>query len=208
MMLNERRRLAMVREQLIARGLKDVRVLKAMSEVPRERFVAIEQEARAYSDFPLPIGFGQTISQPYIVAFTCQLLALTGNETVLEVGSGSGYQAAVLSRLARWVVGVEIIEELAERSKQVLRDLGYINVKIVVGNGRNGHEPRAPYEAIVAAATSRDVPLAWKKQLRAGGRMVMPQQTWWDQRLVRFTKVAGRMTKEQFGKVMFVPLVS
>lgn len=197
----------MVKFQLQGRDIYDERVLKAMSLVPREKFVPSEYQESAYFDGPVPIGFNQTISQPYVVALMCQLLELKGNEKVLDIGTGSGYQAAILSFLAKEVISIERIPQLAKRAESVLKKLGCRNVKVIVGDGNRGFSDEAPFDAIVCAAATRNVPEAWKEQLTDGGRLVFPQETGWAQELVRLTKRGKRFLKENFGGVAFVPLI-
>jgi protein-L-isoaspartate(D-aspartate) O-methyltransferase len=167
-------RARMVERQLRRRGILDERVLEAMSEVPRERFVLPEERRRAYADSALPIGHGQTISQPWIVAAICAALELGGDERVLEIGTGSGYSACVLARLAREVVTVERITELAREAGAVLADLGVGNVEVVVGDGSRGAPERAPFEAIAVHATAPSPPPSLLQQLAVGGRLVVP----------------------------------
>jgi protein-L-isoaspartate(D-aspartate) O-methyltransferase len=200
-------RLQMVEEQLRYRGIRDERVLQVMSEIPRHRFVPEALRFSAYDDGPLPIGEGQTISQPYIVALMSENLALKGTETVLEIGTGSGYQAAVLSRLAKQVYSVEIIPELAESARERLRALGVTNVKVIVGDGNEGWAEGGPYEAIIVTAVAPEVPPALLAQLAEGGRMVLPVEKGDEQYLVRLQKRGGRILEEDLGPVRFVPLV-
>jgi protein-L-isoaspartate(D-aspartate) O-methyltransferase len=162
-----------VYEEIESRGIS-ARVLEAMRAVPRHRFVPEELEDAAYGDFPLPIGYGQTISQPYIVAVMTELLEPLPGHKVLEIGTGSGYQAAVLSRLVHHVYTIEIIAPLAERARQVLRALGYDNVTVITGDGYRGYPPRAPYDGIIVTAAPERVPEPLLEQLRIGGRMVIP----------------------------------
>lgn len=164
----------MVKEQLRPRGVTDERVLAAMSDVPREEFVPESVRDLAYEDGALAIGCEQTISQPLVVATITQALELRGSERVLEVGGGSGYQAAVLARLAREVLAVELEPELAERSRAILHRLGVRNVEVVVGDGKRGWPAGAPYDAIVVSCAAETVPRALLDQLSAGGRMVLP----------------------------------
>ena len=164
----------MVDRQLRRRGITDERVLAAMGAVPRERFVPESERRRAYRDGALPIGHGQTISQPWIVAAIAQALALAGSERVLDVGSGSGYSAAVLAELAAEVVGIERVDALAERSRETLAELGVSGVEIVAGDGSEGLADRAPFEAIAVAATAPAAPAALLSQLAVGGRLVVP----------------------------------
>ncbi len=164
----------MVELQLRARDIVDERVLQAMETVPRELFVPPDERQRAYADAALPIGSGQTISQPYMVARICEVLALTGSERVLDVGTGSGYQAAVLAELAAEVVTIERIPELAEEAKRMLAAGGYANVEVRVGDGTLGVPDRAPFKAIAVAAAAPDVPETLYEQLEPGGRMAIP----------------------------------
>ncbi len=165
---------SMVATQIIARGVRDVRTLQAMREVPRHRFVPPALLKQAYDDHPLPIGHGQTISQPYIVAFMTEALGLKGGETVLEVGAGSGYQSAVLSRIAARVFGIEIVEPLAREAKERMGVLGYRNVEIRAGDGYAGWPEHAPFDAILVAAAAPRVPEPLKRQLKNGGRLILP----------------------------------
>ena len=164
----------MVQVHLRGRGIADERVLALMEQLPRHLFVTQRQQKKAYEDEPLPIGMGQTISQPYIVARMTELLGLTGTETVLEVGTGSGYQAAILGRLAARVWTIERHPELAEQAGAVLSALGSDNVHVVVGDGTLGLQEHAPYDAIIVTAAGPSVPPALREQLVAGGRMVIP----------------------------------
>ena len=168
----ERRR--MVDDQLRARDIRNPRVLDAMLRVPRHLFVPDAERARAYGDFPLPIGHGQTISQPYVVAYMTEVLRLTGGERVLEVGTGSGYQAAVLGELAKEVYTIEIVEPLADRAREILSRLGYRNVQVRTGNGYLGWPEHAPYDRIMVTAAPDDVPPALVEQLAIGGLMAIP----------------------------------
>ena len=164
----------MVELQLRRRGIKDPRVLEAMGRVPRERFVPDELRASAYDDKPLPIGYEATISQPYMVAAICELLGLSGDERVLDVGTGSGYQAAVLAELAREVVSIERVPELAASARATLDGAGYGEVEVVTGDGTLGLPERAPFDAIAVAAAAPDLPPALYAQLVPGGRIVLP----------------------------------
>jgi protein-L-isoaspartate(D-aspartate) O-methyltransferase len=164
----------MVNAQLRARGIGDEKVLAAMEKVPRHLFVADEYRESAYEDHPLPIGAGQTISQPYIVAFMLEALALDASEMVLEIGTGSGYQAALLAELARQVYSVERIESLAHGAEEILQHLGYTNVRLILGDGSYGLSEHAPFDAIVVSAAAPTIPQALLEQLREGGRMVIP----------------------------------
>jgi protein-L-isoaspartate(D-aspartate) O-methyltransferase len=164
----------MVREQLRARDIRDSRVLEAMSTVPRHLFIPEPQRAQAYEDHPLPIGHGQTISQPYIVAFMTQALDVAPEHKVLEIGTGSGYQAAVLARLVRDVYTIEIVEPLATRSRATLKELGFHNVHVRTGNGYLGWPEEAPFDRIIVTAAPEEVPPALVAQLKIGGRMAIP----------------------------------
>ena len=197
----------MVEEQLRARGIHDERVLKAMAKVPRHLFVPDKYQNLAYEDQPLPIGFGQTISQPYMVAIMVEALELKGNEVALEVGTGSGYQAAILSLLARRVYSVEIIPELAEEARERLKRLGYENVEVVLGNGSLGWEKGGPYEAMVIAAAAPKVPELLIDQLKEGGRLVIPVGDLSLQSCVQVRKEGGRVCFKNLGACSFVPLV-
>lgn len=202
--LNERQR--MVEEQLIVRDIRDRRVLKAMRDVPRHLFVLPEHRRHAYSDGPLPIGGGQTISQPYIVALMTQLLELSGEETVLEVGTGSGYQAAVLAHLASQVHTIERDPRLSERAAQVLTDLGLNNVQTHVGDGSLGLPEYAPFHAILVTAAAPDVPGALLDQLADGGRLVIPVGSRFGQYLEKWLRQVDNFTKDVLVPVAFVPL--
>lgn len=200
-------RLQMVEEQLRYRGIRDERVLQVMSEIPRHRFVPKALQFSAYDDGPLPIGEGQTISQPYIVALMSENLALKGTETVLEIGTGSGYQAAVLSRLAKQIYSIEIIPELAESARERLQALGVTNVKVIIGDGNEGWAEGGPYEAIIVTAVAPEIPPALLAQLADGGRMVLPVEKSEEQYLMRLQKRGGQILEEDLGPVRFVPLV-
>jgi protein-L-isoaspartate(D-aspartate) O-methyltransferase len=202
-----RLRLKMVEEQLRQRGICDTRVLDAMRTVPRHLFVPERYRAQAYEDTPLPIGHQQTISQPYMVAVMLEALALTGGERALEVGTGSGYQAALLGRLAGQVYTVEIIPELAQTALAVLSSLGYENVQVVTANGSVGWEAGAPYDAIIVAAASPLVPYSLLEQLQEGGRLLLPVGDRWNQTLLRVRKQQGKILTEDLGGCAFVPLV-
>jgi protein-L-isoaspartate(D-aspartate) O-methyltransferase len=195
----------MVREQIAARGIEDQRVLDAMLAVPRHEFVPEDQRRFAYEDRPLPIGYGQTISQPYVVAFMTEQLDLDGSERVLEVGTGSGYQAAVLGRLAREVYSIEIVKPLAERAAEDLKRLGYDNVHVRAGDGYRGWPEHAPFDAIVVTAAPDHVPPPLVDQLAEGGRLVVPVGTW-SQDLVLLTRDADGIHEQHLIGVRFVPM--
>ena len=198
----------MVEQQLARRGVCDERVLAAMRCVAREEFVDGDQRDSAYNDSALPLQLGQTISQPFTVALMCEALRLTGSEKVLDVGTGSGYAAAVLSCLARRVVSIERLPVLAAAAESRLARLGYDNVLVVLGDGSHGFAPEAPYEAIVAAAAAEKFPAALAAQLADQGRLVMPigkqGQT---QRLRCYTRHGDDLVEEDLGGFAFVPLV-
>ncbi len=196
----------MVETQLAGRDIVDPRVLDAMAAVPRHEFVPTEAESEAYDDCPLPIGHGQTISQPYIVALMLQLLEIPEAGRVLEIGTGCGYEAAVLARLAPEVCSVEIVAELARGAETTLARLGVHNVAVHVGDGRRGWPERAPFDRIVAAAAGRAVQPAWLAQLAPGGRLVAPLGSRGEQWLHVFTKEDGRLRDEPVIPVRFVAL--
>ena len=205
--LAERER--MVEHQLIRRGISDERVLRAMAEVPRERFVPARLRSLAYADRPLPLTAGQTISQPFIVARTAVLLELGPDDIVLDVGTGSGYAAAVVSRIVAEVSSIERIPELADSARRRLADLGYDNVKVRIGDGRDGWAERAPFDAIQVAAASREVPRELTHQLALGGRLVLPIGGPSAQRLtVIERRDPAHWTRTPLDPVRFVPLVT
>jgi len=187
--------------------IADERVVEAMRRVPREAFVSPEQYHVAYDDRPLGIGFGQTISQPFIVALMVQALELKGDENVLELGTGSGYEAAILAELAREVVTVECIPELAESAKQVLDKLGYSNIEVHVAGKTLGWPEGVPYDAIIVSAGAPTVPEVLLEQLAWGGRLVIPVGSRWQQDLVKVTKLRRRNRIESLGGCYFVPLI-
>ncbi len=203
----ERARNEMVNTQLVARGIRDARVLKAMREVPRHLFVPMDLRARSYEDSPLPIGEGQTISQPYVVALMSECLKLTGNERVLEIGTGSGYQAAILSLLAREVYTIEIRKTLSERAALVLASLGCTNTTSINADGYDGWEHAAPFDVIMITAAVNHIPPPLLKQLKDGGRMVLPLGNPFSyQELVLVTKNGSSTTIDHITGVLFVPL--
>src|SRR6476646_1044402 len=197
---------AMVEKQLRPRGIDDPRVLRAMAKVPREKFVAKELEARAYEDRPLPIGFGQTISQPFIVAFMTQALKPKPTDRVLEIGTGSGYQAAVLGELVAQVYTIEIVRPLAHRAATVLHALGYKNVLVKGGDGYKGWPEHAPFDAIIVTAAPDHVPQPLIEQLKEGGRMVIPVGKTYAQELQVLEKHGGVVRQTTAVPVKFVPL--
>lgn len=187
--------------------IADKLVVEAMRRVPRDAFVSPEQHHVAYDDRPLGIGFGQTISQPFIVALMVQALELKGHEQVLELGTGSGYEAAILAELVERVVTVEHIPELAESAKQVLDRLGYSNIEIHVAGKTLGWPAGAPYDAIIVSAGAPSVPQALVEQLAWGGRLVIPVGSRWQQELLKVTKLKKRNRMENLGGCYFVPLI-
>jgi protein-L-isoaspartate(D-aspartate) O-methyltransferase len=202
-------RLRMVSQQIEARGIRDRAVLEAMRATPRHLFVPAEQRDSAYEDHPLPIGHGQTISQPYIVAFMTELLGVKPGERVLEIGTGSGYQAAVLSPLAAEVYSIEVVGELAESSRALLARLGYKNVTVRHGDGYRGWSDKAPFDKIILTAAPPAIPAALINQLKPGGRLVAPEgRTPLEQELVLLEKSKeGQVQRRPVLPVRFVPMV-
>ena len=203
----ERERERMVEEQIVGRAIKDERVLAAMRKVPRHEFLPEAMRGNAYVDQALPIGEGQTMSQPYMVALMTQILGLTGTERVLEIGTGSGYQAAVLAELAGKVYTVERIKTLAERARAVLDRLGYRSVALKVYDGTYGWKEMSPFDAIMVTAGAPHVPDALVEQLREGGKMVIPVGDRYGQRLLKVVKTAEGAISEQSVPCVFVPLI-
>jgi protein-L-isoaspartate(D-aspartate) O-methyltransferase len=199
-------RQSMVEEQIAARGLREPRLLEAMRSVPRHCFVPPDYRHLAYADGPLPIGSGQTISQPYIVALMTNLLSLSGEEKVLEIGTGSGYQAAILARLARQVYSIERHAELARRAAGILENLKFSNVSIHVGDGSLGLPAFAPYQAIVVTAAAPRLPQPLRDQLDDGGRIVIPVGGQLGQYLECWRRQGSEFTREVLVPVAFVPL--
>lgn len=199
----------MVQEQIVARGIRDSRVLAALRDVPRHRFVPAQYQDAAYDDSPLPIGDGQTISQPYIVAYMTELLELQPTDRVLEVGTGSGYQAAVASRLAQKVFTIERVESFDARVREVFHELGYTNIVCRIGDGTRGWPEAAPFEAILVTAAGRRVPQPLVEQLAVGGRLIMPvENDRGRQVIVRMTRTSEEdYAQEHFLAVAFVPLL-
>ena len=197
----------MVRVQLRGRGISDERVLKAMEEVPRHKFVLKEYESMAYQDTPLPIGEGQTISQPYMVGIMAQSLNLQGDEKVLEIGAGSGYQAAILSKLAAQVYTIERLPKIALRARNILEELLYKNIKVIVANGTLGHREQAPFQAILVTAGAPKIPPQLIEQLDEGGRLVIPIGDRLNQVLNQVTISKGRPIQSEVVGCIFVPLI-
>ena len=204
-----RQRKRMVEEQIAYRDIKDKRVLEAMESVPRHLFIPETVRFSSYYDQPVPIGFGQTISQPYIVAFMTELLQTDVGDVVLEVGTGSGYQAAVLARLVKQVYTIELVEELGKDARKRLKTLGYDNVEVMIGDGYKGWPEHAPFDAIIVTAAAEHIPQPLIDQLKPGGRMVIPVGgVYAVQELMLITKDASsKVVKESIIPVRFVPLL-
>ncbi len=200
-------RMIMVEEQLRRRGISGRRVLEAMEKIPRHLFVVEDYRDSAYEDRPLPIGEGQTISQPYMVAIMTQCLELEGRERVLEIGTGSGYQTAILAELAQKVFTIERIAALTERARKVLGDLGYTNISFLSGDGSRGWPDEAPFDGIMVTAGSPDVPPTLKSQLAEGGRLVIPTGPRFTQTLYTLTREGDQFNEEEVTGCVFVPLV-
>jgi protein-L-isoaspartate(D-aspartate) O-methyltransferase len=203
----ETQRERMVETQIKARGVLDGKVLEAMRKVPRHLFVPENMKSYAYGDEPLPIGEGQTISQPYIVAYMTEVLELRGEERVLEVGTGSGYQSAILAILAREVYTVEIVSALSLRAQEILKSLGYSNIFFKIGDGTSGWKEYAPYDAIVVTAAPASVPKALEAQLTINGKMIIPVGYEF-QELVLVIREKEKIQKRNLLPVRFVPLIS
>ena len=204
----QKQRLAMVKDQIVERGVQDRSVIEAMMAVPRHKFVSENYLNRAYDDGPLPIGYGQTISQPYIVAYMTEVLNLTKNSRVLEVGTGSAYQAAILSPIVKQVYTIEIIPELAKSAAPRLKDLGYHNVEVAIGDGYYGWNKYAPFDAIIVTAAAGHIPPPLIEQLKNNGRMIIPVGgSFLVQNLILVTKDKdGNVTTRNLLTVRFVPL--
>jgi len=202
------RRESMVSDQIINRGIRDKDVISAMRNVKRHLFVPDRYADQAYKDRPLPIGHNQTISQPYIVALMTELLELDKTDKVLEVGTGSGYQAAILANIVSEVYSIEIVEPLAKRAKETLNRQGYNNVHVKIGDGYKGWEKYAPYDAIVVTCAPSDIPAPLKEQLAEGGKLVIPVGGAYVQRLVLLKKKHGKIKKEHITGVRFVPMLN
>jgi len=200
----QRRR--MVEEQILRRGVRQPAVLDAMRKVPRHRFVPSAYQARAYTDHPLPIGRNQTISQPYIVARMTELLDLTPSSRVLEIGTGSGYHAAVLAQVAREVYTIEIVEDLGREARERLASLGYRNVHVRIGDGYRGWPEEAPFDAIILTAAPAELPQPLLDQLKVGGKMVLPQGSGEIQDLLVITRTEGSLERQRIAAVRFVPM--
>ncbi|MBS3818601.1 protein-L-isoaspartate(D-aspartate) O-methyltransferase [bacterium] len=196
----------MVRSQIESRGIKDKRILDAMKKVPRHQFVPDQTQKFAYHDEPLPIGEGQTISQPYIIAYMTDVLGLKKEDKVLEIGTGSGYQAAILAEMVSQVFSIEAISSLSRKAQKTLEDLGYTNIYFKVGDGTWGWKEQAPYDAILVTAAPPSIPTPLQEQMREEGRMVLPVgETYQDLYLV--VKKKGKFKKKKLLPVRFVPLI-
>jgi len=201
------KRMKMVDDQIRRRGIRDPRVLAAMEAVPRHRFVPQESAASAYTDGPLSIGFGQTISQPYIVALMTECLDLDSTDSVLEIGTGSGYQAAVLAEIVDHVYTIEIVEPLGREAEERLSDLGYDNVTVRVGDGYLGWPEHAPFDAVIVTAAPPKIPRALVDQLAEGGRMIVPVGEGYQELILIEKARGGKITKRSVAAVRFVPMV-
>jgi protein-L-isoaspartate(D-aspartate) O-methyltransferase len=200
-------RLKMVEEQIVSRGIKDAKLIAAMKKIPRHLFVEEALQNQAYSDHPLPIGEKQTISQPYMVALMTEALLLSGKEKVLEIGTGSGYQTAILAELSEKVFSIERIRSLAIRARKLLYELGYFNVEIKIFDGTFGWVEERPFDAIIVTAGSPDIPQPLIDQLAMGGRLVIPVGDAFVQDLFRVTKAEEGIKKEDLGGCRFVKLI-
>ncbi len=197
----------MVEEQIVSRGIKDAKLISAMKKIPRHLFVEEALQSQAYSDHPLPIGEKQTISQPYMVALMTEALLLTGKERVLEIGTGSGYQTAILAELSEKVFSIERIRPLAIRARKLLYELGYFNVEIKIFDGTFGWMDESPFDAIIVTAGSPDIPQPLIDQLATGGRLVIPVGDAFVQDLFRVIKTEEGVKKEDLGGCRFVKLI-
>lgn len=203
----EKARKKMVKSQIESRGIKDPKVLEAFLTVKRHLFVEEALRSQSHNDYPLPIGSGQTISQPYIVALMTEGLELKEDDRVLEIGTGSGYQTAILAEIAKEVYSIERIGELSDRTIDLLEELGYTNIEIKVDDGTTGWVSKSPFDAIVVTAASPDIPRPLTDQLKEGGRMVIPVGGRASQDLVKVTKKRGKLVKESLGGCRFVKLI-
>ena len=200
-------RLKMVEEQIFSRGIKDAKLIEAMKKIPRHLFVEEALQSQAYNDHPLPIGEKQTISQPYMVALMTEALLLTGREKVLEIGTGSGYQTAILAELSEKVFSIERIRPLAIRARKLLYELGYFNVEIKIFDGTLGWMEESPFDVIVVTAGSPDIPQTLLDQLAIGGKLVIPVGDAFVQDLIRVIKTEEGVKKEDLGGCRFVKLI-
>lgn len=205
----QKKRIIMIEDQIKARGVKNPDVLRAMEEVPRHLFVSEDLKHVAYTDGPLPIGHGQTISQPYIVALMTELLEPDSQHMVLEVGTGSGYQAAVLSKLAKHVYTIEIIPELGQEAEKRLKQMGYDNISVKIGDGYKGWPEKAPFDRIIITAAPEQIPEKLVEQLKPGGQMILPvgPQLWGQDLIVLEKNEQGEISTKKSIPVRFVPMV-
>lgn len=197
----------MINKQIMKRGIKDERVLKAIADIPRENFVLKQNEKDAYLDCPLPIGMGQTISQPYMVALMTQCLSLDGSEYILEIGTGSGYQTAILSKLTTRVYTVERFKVLSDRARVKFNDLGLKNIETIVGDGSQGLEKYSPYDAIMVTAGAPQIPKKLIEQLKENGKIIIPVGSSYFQELLLGKKIENKLKIKNYGGCVFVPLV-
>jgi len=203
----QEKRAEMVRNQIRSRGIKDEKVLGAMLKVERHRFVPVAYREEAYEDYPLPVGEGQTISQPYIVAFMTEALELNQSDKVLEIGTGSGYQAAILAEICDSVFTIEIFQSLGLSAVKILNELGYTNVFIRIGDGYKGWAEHAPFDAIIVTCSPSHIPDMLEAQLAEGGRMIIPVGGSYTQELILLEKKAGKLQKKNVLPVRFVPMI-
>lgn len=197
---------SMVEEQIIMRGIKDPDVIKAFLQVAREEFVPNQLQSEAYNDSPLPLGYGQTISQPYIVAFMTKAAGIKSYHKVLEIGTGCGYQTAILAELAKEVFTIELVEPLGKEAQKRLKRLGYNNIKPRIGNGYKGWPEEAPFDAIIVTSAPERIPQSLLEQLKIGGRLIIPVGTY-NQELLHITRTSEGLKQENLTKVRFVPMV-
>ncbi|MFU8844264.1 MAG: protein-L-isoaspartate(D-aspartate) O-methyltransferase [Bacteroidales bacterium] len=198
----------MVDRQIIARGIADKEVIQAMLNVPRHLYVPVEYKMNAYADHPLPIGEGQTISQPYIVAFMTEVLQPDSTSRVLEIGTGSGYQAAVLAEICDSVFTIEIYESLGQQARKTLKEQKYTNVQVKIGDGYEGWPEKAPFDAIIVTCSPTHIPEPLQKQLKEGGKMIIPIGQFYNQELILLKKRKGKMISKDILPVRFVPMIN
>lgn len=202
-----RKRIEMVEKQIVDRGVSDERVLNAFRNVERHKFVPESKVNQAYDDHPISIGEGQTISQPYVVAFMTEVLELSSNDKVLEIGTGSGYQAAILGELCDSVFTIEIFESLGSNAERILSNLGYTNIHVKIGDGYEGWENFAPFDAIIVTCSPKDIPKPLEEQLVEGGRMIIPVGNSFSQNLILLKKTNNKLHRKNVLPVRFVPMI-